>query len=214
MEGAVIIVGIDPGFASLGLCKVELLPSGAEFPFDVRLVETEKSDKKREVRAADDNVRRARELHAAIVEYLGSDRVVAFCAEAMSFPRSSSVAAKVAMAWGVIASIAEARGIPILQASPQAVKRATTGVKNSSKVDVENALRERYESCDELFELVTKSKREHVVDAVGAVVACLDSDVIRMARQVLKHPATTALSCAHGRLGGHGCPHCMGMAVA
>jgi crossover junction endodeoxyribonuclease RuvC len=182
-----MILGLDPGFATLGYSLVSLTSTG-ELVRELGVIKTEKSGKKREVRASDDNVRRAREIYDSLKVLTSKiEPVCAICAEAMSFPRQASVAAKVAMCWGVIASIAVLRNIPILQASPQEVKKLVTGNKSASKEDVQAALKARYPGppVDSPNPSFPATQAEHPYDALGAVVACLESDVIRMARQVV-----------------------------
>ena len=53
------VLGLDPGFASIGAAVFELSKTG-EVVSEVSVFKTSKSDKKRKVRASDDNLRRAR----------------------------------------------------------------------------------------------------------------------------------------------------------
>ena len=165
------------------------------------MIHTEKSAKKREVRASDDNLNRARKIHEALRELLTRHKIGVICAETMSFPRNAGAAAKVAMCWGVIASLTQETGIPIVQASPQEIKKVLCGVASASKEDVQAALQERYPgkgsvsqptsfpgACDRpLSDIlanngVKKSDLEHPYDALAAIIACLDSEIMRMAR--------------------------------
>ncbi len=183
-----IILGLDPGFANLGHTLVKYGPDGKEVPLSMGLFETEKSEKKTKVLSANDNFRRTQEISRFLRSMFDGPhgRVTAVCAEAMSFPRSSSVAAKMAMAWGVIATLTEQFDIPLLQVTPMELKVALTGNKKASKEDVEKSLVDRFPkgSLDALVVDVTASKHEHPFDALGAVVACRDSDVLRMARRL------------------------------
>jgi Holliday junction resolvasome RuvABC endonuclease subunit len=172
-------LGIDPGFASIGYAIVQIEP---EKLIDLGVIRTEKSGKKRGVLASDDNLRRAREIHKALLRKILGLRVVAICAESMSFPRNASAAAKVAISWGVLASIAEQLAIPIVQASPQEIKRKLCGRKDASKADIEAAVRKLYKSPVEPN--VPRSLREHAWDALSAIAACQDSDVLMMARRL------------------------------
>lgn len=174
------VLGIDPGFASVGYAVVCLHPV-RETVMKIGVIHTEKSGVKQNVLAADDNLRRAREVFTAL--NLQTAWVTALCAESMSFPRNSQAAAKVAMTWGVIAALAEWKGFPIVQASPQAIKKVLCGAKNASKEDVQQALQMRYGKVPGMEEL-SKGDMEHAFDALAAVVCCLDSEVVRMARKM------------------------------
>lgn len=186
-----VVLGLDPGFASFGWCLYSLGPTAAEDqPLMLGVIRTEKSEKKRGVRSTDDNVERcrvlAREL-AAVVGLVGAPMVI--CAEAMSFVRSSAVMAKVGMAWGCTVQAAETFGIPLLVATPQELKKSVCGRGDASKEDVQSALRQRYNLsafCDSTGKPFGKSLVEHPADALGAIVACLDTNPIRMARGVAR----------------------------
>lgn len=181
------ILALDPGFASLGYAVVELRPI-AEGPAVVRghtvelgVIRTKAAGKKRRVRAADDNVERCRELSVALGALLTAHRPIAIVAESMSFPRSSSVAAKVAMAWGVIVDRATVLGLPIVQATPQEIKRAVAGDRSASKEDVGKAVLASVVGVHALLQPIPAPVREHPIDALAAFIASLESEPIRMA---------------------------------
>jgi Holliday junction resolvasome RuvABC endonuclease subunit len=178
------LVGLDPGFASLGFVVVDLVPRPHVVRFGV--FETKATSKKRKVLSTEDNLRRA-VLIARCLRDLATctPRTVAICAEAMSFPRSSSVAAKVAMTWGAIASLSEAANIPILQASPQQVKAAVCGVKTASKEEVQNAVARLYPEIVQLRANVARGAWEHPHDALAAAHLMLESDVVKMMRRTI-----------------------------
>lgn len=188
MTDFVRLLGIDPGFASIGFAVVRLYPDREEIE-SLTVFTTEKAEKKRKVLASDDNFRRARSIAEALGGFLGAPQVEAICAESMSFPRSSSVAAKMAMCWGVLAAFAFNRGIPVLQATPKEIKKKLCGNGSASKDDIEAALVARHgrstieEALVKGF-VTRKGDREHPLDALAAVVACLDSEVVRMARRM------------------------------
>jgi crossover junction endodeoxyribonuclease RuvC len=183
-----LVLGLDPGFASIGYAHV-LLETSSENPVRMGVFETEKSSKKRHVLASDDNVRRAREIAVFLNELLTKGPhgpVRAICAETMSFPRSSSVAAKMAMSWGIISALSSLLDIPILQATPMELKLRVTGSKVADKEAVQRALETRYGKAklDTLCEGLAGGKLEHPYDALGAVVACRDSELLRLARRM------------------------------
>lgn len=199
-EGATII-GLDPGFASIGyaVCVCDRNAEGQRRFRVLRmgLIRTEKSDKKREVRAADDNVRRAREITTALDGLfrkgapqadvvLSMPPVRAVCAEAMSFPRNASNAAKVAMCWGVITALVHTRELSIAQASPQEVKLALCSRKDASKEEIREAVERRFgaDLSGRIYDadgrvLTRKDRLEHPYDALAAAVTCLKSEVIQ-----------------------------------
>lgn len=183
------VLGLDPGFANIGYAVVLLNPSGTLTPVNMGVLRTEKSDAKRNSLASDDNVRRAREIHGFLRDLLrdGPHGLVrAICAETMSFPRSSSVAAKMAMCWGVIAALSAEFDIPVLQATPQGLKLKVSGAKTASKDDVQKALEHTFgrRKLADLCKGTPPSLQEHPFDALGSVLACSDSEVLRVARRM------------------------------
>lgn len=152
----------------------------------VRLVEvirTKKSVKKQNVKAADDNFRRAGAIATVLHDVVGTWAPMAIAAEAMSFPRNASAAAKVAMTWGILADLAQVHHLPFVQATPQEIKKSLCGKQTATKADVREALLTLYKGqFDRFMEGTPEGQWEHGFDAVGSVVACLDSDIVRMAR--------------------------------
>jgi Holliday junction resolvasome RuvABC endonuclease subunit len=189
-----VVLGLDPGFAAIGWAIVRL-EAERETLLHLGCFVTQKSDKKRAVKAADDNMRRAQEISVWLQNLMQAvghragdyEPISLVCAESMSFPRNASAAAKVALTWGVIAAkLSGWNGLPLVQASPQEVKLAACGAKNASKLDVAQAMRKRFGpkaydgAC--LRSKLPAGLLEHPVDALATVVACLDSNLVRLVR--------------------------------
>lgn len=186
-----VVLGVDPGFSNFGyaLLRPKKGSPGEKKRrnsplevFKLGVFRTKKAHKKERVLATLDNVVRARELASRLEDLVDSvepaGRVALICAEAMSFPRSSSVAAKMAMSWGILVSLAERRDITLLQISPKELKRRATGYALADKETVQRAMSKRFGNLEArlLRRGVTRSFHEHPFDAVAAAVACLDSD--------------------------------------
>jgi Holliday junction resolvasome RuvABC endonuclease subunit len=179
------LVCLDPGFASIGYARL-VIPSDARPSVEMfGVFHTVKSDKKQKVLATEDNVSRAMKIAKFLRQLTttGNGRVIGFCAEAMSFPRSASVAAKMAMTWGALASLSEAASIPILQTSPQAVKRALCGMASATKEEVQAAVEKLYPETLVQKRAIKKGDLEHCFDALAVGHVMLDSDVVKMTRR-------------------------------
>jgi len=188
------VLGIDPGMAAFGVAVVDL---SANKVLRLDVIETAKSDKKRGVRASDDNLRRAQEIvvglkkiirsydsdHVMPCGHYGGTSFAAICAESMSFPRNSSSSAKIGYSWGIIATIADHLGLPIVQASPQEIKKTLCGRKDASKDDVEDAVRALYVGA-KVEARIKKSFHNHAWDALSAVASCMESDVLKLAMRL------------------------------
>lgn len=190
----ITILGVDPGFANFGwavvqidagasLYQLEPLPGGGTIAVvAMGVLETEKANKKQKVLASDDNFRRARLIARWFYSELpGVPQVL--CAESMSFPRNASAAAKVAMTWGILATVCELQELPMVMASPQEVKVGVCGEKSASKEQVIAALNQRFPEAERCVKGLAKGKLEHPYDALAAIVTCIDSEVIRAIRK-------------------------------
>jgi crossover junction endodeoxyribonuclease RuvC len=193
------VLGIDPGFASIGWSVVRVDAAG-EHLVALGVIRTEKSSAKRNVRASEDNLERAKEIALEIQDLIGKYRIQLVCAETMSYPRNSSAAAKMAMCWGVMAALAQQHKIPIAQATPQEVKKAVTGRKDASKEDVQEAVRGLFPALQGreakhggpyILRAVPRSLWEHPYDATAAVVACRESEVFLLARRMASCAGST-----------------------
>ncbi len=186
MKKAVHVVGVDPGLAHTGLVVARLKPGGFEVVWEndkplLWCLETEKSNKKLAVRASDDNTRRAREMFKPLYQAMSYLEPKVIVAEAMSFPRNSSASHKLGISWGIIVTMSCFFELPIVQVSPQQIKKAVCGKRDASKEEIQNALSAKHKIPLELF---TKDRREHPFDAIGALEASMDSEVIRVARSM------------------------------
>lgn len=182
------ILGVDPGFAACGVAILEYHPQTQPLPLvtQVAVLRTEKSGKKRQILASDDNVERARLLVRLMLPYLDAVDVIA--AESMSFARHASASHKVGITWGVIAALAETKGMAIVQASPQDVKKKISGERTASKGDVQLAVAGSASftvGATATLRDMGLGIREHAYDAIASGLAVLDGDVVRaMARAV------------------------------
>lgn len=186
------VLGLDPGFAETGVAVVRLGPDGELTPLHLGVVGTQKAKKKANVFASEDNVTRSRIIYKQLkilardTSYERGGPVKAFCAETMSFPRNASTAAKMSLCWGVISALSEEFDTPVLQATPQGLKKFVAGSKSASKEDIHRALEKVFGAAmlEKLCADIPESKREHPFDALSAVLACQSSEVLRLARRM------------------------------
>jgi Holliday junction resolvasome RuvABC endonuclease subunit len=213
MKAFVHVLGLDPGMSNVGWSVFRLYRDGSLKFVTAGCFSTEKSTKKLNIGSTDDNFRRAREVARHLNTIVRDYDVKAICAEAMSFPRSSSVAAKMAMCWGALALLAEQRDpLPLVQASPRQIKqvcgvqpaprpprvdpgdkeaakivaRASRAAKATSKADVQDAMCRRFPELRDILDAMPKGDREHPADSCGAVVFGVEaSNEIRTLRSML-----------------------------
>ncbi len=180
-----VVISFDVGLATCGAAIVRLAPRAIELQaLDVFV--SSKSDKKRGVLSADDDLRRAEELGAWMQGLFDDVQPRVVVAERKSLPRNASAAGKISIAWGVLSEQRRTRKLPLVQASPQEVRRALGLAKNASKLDVQARVEDLHPSvARELARagITTVAKIEHPVDAFAAFLACEQSEVVKAIRQ-------------------------------
>lgn len=178
------ILGLDPGFANMGCCIASYIDGNLQVQ-RMGVIETKKDQRK--VLVSVDNLKRCQSLFEKLLDFMWSSEngepvllVDAIAVEAMSHPRNASSAEKVSMAWGVIAAASALSHVPVVQSQPQDIKEAVTGSRKASKAQMESVLGSMYPEALEALEGVPMSRREHSYDALGAVIASLGSEVVKM----------------------------------
>lgn len=175
-----IVIGVDPSLCNVGLAVMELRPVG-ERVLQTRVFRTEPSPKKRKLLVAEDNARRVSELVGGLDDAITQHRPVALVIESPAGSQHAKSASALGMAFALVVAVAKVRRLPLVQVTVNDVKLATCGRRDASKEEVIRAMEERYPG------IVWPEPRgviEHAADAVGAVVAALDGDTLRLARRL------------------------------
>ena len=172
------VLGIDTGLANLGWCLVEMTDDGFDL-IRAGTVQTKKTTKR--IRASEDRVSRMQAQARYLRNEVPFEEVVAVVFEEQSWPRNSASCAMIGMSWGLCVMQCESMGLPVLQIPTGEIKVALTNKKTASKPMMEVALRVRtgFENISEFIDNLPKSRREHPVDACGAVIAAEHHDTLR-----------------------------------
>ncbi len=148
------------------------------------VINTEPSSKKRKIRTGDDNVRRTQEINTALKVLFNKHALAAVCAEELLYFRGVKASTKVGLAWGCLITRAQDDSVPLLPINAVDLKVALTGNKKATKEDVETAMLARYGTgISSYLDETPLGEREHAFDALGAIVASLEDNIIRMARK-------------------------------
>lgn len=202
---SVLVLGCDTGLAHFGWALVELRRDSEEV-IAMGVIVTEPSDKKARVLAACDDFRRGREIASGLAQVLAdhdadgenarATKPHAVCYEAISLPRNARTSAQIGIAFGTLAALAEQYQLPAHEVSPQALKKALTGSGSATKEQIGRALATRYSLAftpegkrkkgdaagitegRNLLAHLPAGLHEHAWDALGAVVACLRTDMM------------------------------------
>jgi crossover junction endodeoxyribonuclease RuvC len=125
-----LILGVDPGTASVGLAAVaQEGPTLSVAWYDTVVTANGEAPAKR-----------LRRIHEAVGQALASHRPGAMALERLMWGRNTGSGMEVARASGVIALAAAEAGVPVEEYAPLEVKMAVTGVGNATKGQVRRSL--------------------------------------------------------------------------
>lgn len=171
-----VILGIDPGFSSLGWSLLDLSGDRPRC-LGAGVIRT-KPDRK--LKRCDDNARRVAHITKQLQQLQREHEPIVIAAEAQSWTSFVNADRSVAMAWGCLSALGEVWATPILQFRPQEIKKAICNDASASKQSVENALAFLVDDSEQQLAPITKTQRNHAADALGAAVTAQDHDLVRM----------------------------------
>jgi Holliday junction resolvasome RuvABC endonuclease subunit len=89
-----------------------------------------------------------------------------------------------ALSWGILGMLGTVLDVPVVQTSPQTLKKKLCGRTSASKDQVLGALEKRY-GAEMLrpIKSLNAADRFHASDALACIVSALDHDVIRLLRR-------------------------------
>lgn len=154
-----VIIGIDPGLASLGYGLV--VERGGQIAHLLHGCVT--------TSASDPSELRLKKIYDEIVSLLERHRPSAGGIEALYFFRNVSSALPVAEARGVIKLAFAAAGVPLAEFTPNQIKKAVTGTARADKLQVQEMVRV-------LLGLGAIPKPDHAADALAAAICRINSE--------------------------------------
>lgn len=181
------IVGFDPSTSNWGICKASLdLDTSEVFVDDLILVQTE-SEKNKGVRKDSDDIRRAREVHAGMIEAC-KGAALAICEIPFMNPGGYAAANfNSGLVTGVLASCP----IPLIQVFPQDVKMLACGSRHAAKEEMIEWAMNKYPSAPWLMRklrgnMVPTAANEHLADAIAAIHAGLNTAQFKQATSMFR----------------------------
>jgi len=183
-----MIVGIDPGFANLGV----VIASKPRQIDDVVFTKVGcmKTSPCKELSAAQDLILRSDDLTYNLRYFVrgGGDSdgeypsVYAMCVEGFSRPPNVISAIKLGASHGAIGClVSEWQPEVVVVEQPQAIRKAVMGVekgKTPPEDEVHAFLLERYPELAQLLETHNKGDRPHILDAAACVVGAYKKGII------------------------------------
>lgn len=189
------LAGVDPGFANIGLCAVDLYAIGGCNLVATKIVTT--APGKGKVNQIDDEIRRLGEIEDAVLEFVADYKpdVIAMeepgkclmkrmnpVTKRVEWVTNSAKLRSVCLMWGALHGIGRTHGIYTIKVGSQAIKKALCANKSASKKDVVEAVKKLHPTYDGWPD---SKKIEHVADAVGAAHASFkDPTVMVMVRKL------------------------------
>lgn len=170
-----IVVGIDPGFANLGLAAIKLQKLGGSSLLDVRLVRTTPLHKKNRIAVADDESRRLTEIEDELIAFFDKHRPEIVAIENPPWGKNAQAVKSCALMWGAAHCLCRTRGLVLINVSAQEIKTTVAGSKSASKEEVFDAIKTRYPDFNGW---PTTAGFEHVADAAGAAIAARGHPIV------------------------------------
>ena len=178
------IVGFDPGLSSFGVAIIAVDKAGEARVEALKVIRTQRSAKKRHLRAVDDLADRLKTIAAALQTVLTAPDVIAIAIEGGVLPFRKirpSVVSALGRARGLVDMLAVIHSLAVVELTPQETKLALAGKRSASKAEVQLGVEGR---CPETQTMWPKQRTliEHASDAAAVALAALDSsDVIKAA---------------------------------
>lgn len=175
-----IILGLDPGYASFGWVVVGVGTDGGLTCLGAGVIRSKPETKPKCV----DDLRRIGLLSVALRDIKSNHEPTFVAAESMSWPRFTRAVQSIAFAWGAIGSVFEP-GI-VVQRRPQELKVDLCGKKTASKQEVEEAACKRITGLRQALDTLPRTQQNHAADAAAAVLSSMESQVVKIAMSISK----------------------------
>lgn len=173
-----IVLGIDPGFAHIGLMVIEHLRLGAR-AISADVILTKPEGKKRNLRQESDDTRRLELIRTEFTTFLEKVNPAVVAIERVPrIAKNPKTTRQCALGWACVWTIVRAKGIPALVYEPEDIKYEVCKDKQASKSDMVRALKNRFPTFDEWPD--TKNV-EHIADAGGAALVARLDPVVELA---------------------------------
>ena len=175
-ESAIMVLGVDPGFANTGLAVVESYSGGFRL-IDSELVVTKKADKRSRLnlRSSIDDKKRMFLIYTALENIMKRNpnlNVISVEAYSVSGARGGN-AWKVALIYGGVMFWGFSHRMYTAPFLPMDVKKRF-GKKNSSKEDIVKSLRKEVDGFSTCIDGYAKIKQEHISDATAHAVLMIE----------------------------------------
>ncbi|MBR2741759.1 crossover junction endodeoxyribonuclease RuvC [Candidatus Saccharibacteria bacterium] len=150
------ILGIDPGIGICGFGLIEAASGGSAKALDFGAVTTE-------VDAPIPS--RLKELYDSLTQVFDECKPEMVAVEKLFFAKNITTGIVVAEARGIVLLVAEQRGLPVYEFTPNEIKMALTGYGAATKTQIEEMVRVH-------LGLDKKPKPDDAADALAVAITC------------------------------------------
>lgn len=189
LEKVIRIVGVDPGFATLGLACVEVscvgkigAPRWVETSsriLEVVAIKTVASGRK-EKRNDEDVRRRLSEIVDTASRFFTEYRPALVAFESAALVRSSTVSQKIGLGWGGVFALVRTAGAAVEVYDPMELKVGCGLKKSASKLEVQKAVEKTWAVFTDWPRMPKKKTIvEHAADAAGVVLTAMQGEQFR-----------------------------------
>lgn len=173
-----IVLGVDPGFAHIGMMAIEHLFLGAH-AVAAEVIVTKAGGKKRNLRQESDDTRRLEVIRNEFVVFLNKINPAVVAMERVPrIAKNPTTTRQCALGWSCMWTIARERSIPVLVYEPEDIKYEICKDRSASKAQMVKALKNRFPAFEgwPITRVI-----EHVADAGGAALLARLDPVVELA---------------------------------
>lgn len=169
------IMGVDPGWASLGWAVVLFTDDGPVCEAAGVL----RTKPNRTKLKHDDNVDRARYLYGGLRQTADTFDIRIIASEAQSWTRFANADRSLAFAFGLLSALGVELGAPVIQITPQDAKLSVCEKKTASKAEVMDAVCRKVRlAAGHLEQTAATTQREHAADAIAVAYAAFETPLV------------------------------------
>lgn len=170
------LIAIDPGLANLGWARFRYL-NGSICLIEHGIFCTEKSDKKRNLRASSDNIQRLESILVCLNDLFSKETPNYVAIEEFSHPRNSSSASKYSLLYGGVLSLCLFLRLEVIEIYSKDGKFNATGKNSASKEEVIEYIKNKY---NVQWADPRKDKLEHQADAINIGETAIKKYIVKV----------------------------------
>jgi len=191
------ILSIDPGICNWGYAHIKVtIPNKGQPFFKVLragLIETAPT-KTKHVRRSSDDLCRCREINRAMVAYLDDHPEIAFAIA--EIPHGGGKSATALKLLGMATALLVTVPVPLIEVTPEEVKRIITGRRIASKQEMIDWVRVHHPEIHWIGRSQTQpiQKNEHIADAVCAAYAGMATEQFKQIVEIHRRAGMTPVA--------------------